>query len=185
MDAVALIRRLHQHRAWVNANLIAAAETLSDENLRRMFPIGQGSIWKSLLHLFAAEYVWLATLHGDESPVAPGDLPNRLPGNQLGEKPIPDLPQLKKLWMELEGRWTQSLEELTSEQLDEQAPKWVSQSGKRTRISTSRSDIHLHVCTHAHYTTAQVVNMLKQTGAASLPEVMMITLARSEAAAAE
>jgi uncharacterized damage-inducible protein DinB len=40
----------------------------------------------------------------------------------------------------------------------------------------------LHVCTHAQYTTAQVVNMLRQVGATSLPDTMLITLARKQMA---
>jgi len=39
------------------------------------------------------------------------------------------------------------------------------------------------VCTHAQYTTAQVINMLRQLGAQPLPDPMLITLARGEAAA--
>src|SRR5262245_66447311 len=69
VDAVALVRRLHQHRSWVNEKLLAAAALLSDEQLRRPFPIGQGSVWKTLLHLYAGEYVWLEALEGNEDPV--------------------------------------------------------------------------------------------------------------------
>src|SRR5215467_9857235 len=85
MSAVELLQRLHQHRAWVNSNLLTAAATLSDEQLRTSLPIGQGSVWKSLLHLYAAEYVWLEALHGNEAFLVPGDLPGQLPGNQQGE----------------------------------------------------------------------------------------------------
>ena len=38
-------------------------------------------------------------------------------------------------------------------------------------------DVLLHVCTHAHYTSAQVVNMLRQVGLDPLPDVMLISLA--------
>jgi len=62
MDAVDLVKRLHQHRAWVNGNLLNAAAQLSDEQLRSQYQIGQRSIWKSLVHLYAAEYVWLEAL---------------------------------------------------------------------------------------------------------------------------
>jgi len=55
--AVAIVQRLHQHRAWVNENLLAAAAALSEESLKQPFPIGQSSVWQSLLHLYAAEYV--------------------------------------------------------------------------------------------------------------------------------
>jgi uncharacterized damage-inducible protein DinB len=91
MNAVELLQRLHQHRAWVNNNLLAAAATLSDEQLRSPFQIGQGSVWKSLVHLYAAEFVWLEVLHGNEEFIVPGDLPDKLPGNQQGEGGITDL----------------------------------------------------------------------------------------------
>ena len=75
MNAVELLQRLHQHRTWVNGNLLTAAAALSDEQLRSAFQIGQGSVWKSLLHLYAAEHVWLEALVGDEGFLVPGDLP--------------------------------------------------------------------------------------------------------------
>ena len=40
--------------------------------------------------------------------------------------------------------------------------------------------IGFHVCTHAQYTVANVVNMLKQAGAEKLPKTMLIALARFE-----
>ncbi len=85
MNALDSIRRLHEHRAWVNRNLRDAARGLSDESLRKSYPMGQGSIWKSLVHLYAAEYVWLETLLGDERALLPGDVPDKLPGNQQGQ----------------------------------------------------------------------------------------------------
>lgn len=44
MNAVEIIQRLHQHRAWVNRHMLDAATTLSVEQLRETFPIGQGSV---------------------------------------------------------------------------------------------------------------------------------------------
>jgi hypothetical protein len=55
-------------------------------------------------------------------------------------------------------------------------------SGLGKRLATRRADVPLHVCTHAHYTAAQVVNMLRQTGVPKLPETMLISLARQEMA---
>ena len=93
MNALDLVRRLHDHRAWANRRLLEAAGSLSGEQLRQPFSIGQGSIWKSLLHLYAAEYVWLATLEGDPAPLVPGDLPGKIPGNQEGQGGIASLAQ--------------------------------------------------------------------------------------------
>jgi uncharacterized damage-inducible protein DinB len=175
-SAMAVVQRLHQHRAWVNGNLLRAAEGLSDEQLRKEFPIGQGSIWKSLLHLRAGEYVWLAALLGDDDPVMPGDLPGRIPGNQLGEGAISSLTELREKWEQLEGRWQRYLAELPPQSLEDPVYKVAFSTGQR--VATRRLDVLLHVCTHAQYTTAQVVNMLRHLGVEKLPETMLITLAR-------
>src|SRR5262249_33532527 len=119
MTAVELLHRLHQHRAWVNSNLLAAAAALSDEQLQSAFPIGQGSVWKSLLHLCAAEYVWLEALHGNEAFLVPGDLPGKLPGNQQGEGGITGLADLRLKWSSLEQRWVGYLAALTPAALQE------------------------------------------------------------------
>jgi uncharacterized damage-inducible protein DinB len=178
-NAVAVIRRLHQHRAWVNDNLLAAAGALAGEPLRRQFPIGQGSIWMSLVHLYAAEFVWLEALLGNEDPVARGDLPGRIPGNQLGERPFTTLDELRHAWAQLAARWTSYLEGLTEQSLEEPVYKLVSST--QARAATRRVDVLLHVCTHAHYTAAQVVNMLRHAGIERMPDTMLISLARQEA----
>jgi uncharacterized damage-inducible protein DinB len=55
--AVSILHRLHQHRASANEKLVEAAATLSTDQLRQPFDIGQGSVWQSLLHMYAAEYL--------------------------------------------------------------------------------------------------------------------------------
>ena len=178
MNAVELLKRLHQHRAWVNDNLLIAAAQLSEAKLRSPFPIGQGSIWKSLLHLYAAEYVWLETLLGNEQFLVPGDLPGKLPGNQQGEGGVTDLADLRLKWSELAKRWTGYLDNLSSAALEEVVYRKSISLG--TRLGIRRSDALLHVCTHAHYTAAQVVNMLRHADVEKLPETMLISLARYE-----
>jgi uncharacterized damage-inducible protein DinB len=177
MNAVELLQRLHQHRAWVNGNLLAAAATLNDEQLRSPFQIGQGSVWKSLLHLYAAEYVWLEALLGNEAALVPGDLPGKLPGNQQGEGGNTGLDDLRHKWSSLEQRWVGYLEALTPAALEELVYRKSTSLG---RFGTRRVDVLLHVCTHAHYTAAQVVNMLRHAGMEKLPETMLISLARHE-----
>jgi uncharacterized damage-inducible protein DinB len=178
MNAVEVLQRLHQHRAWVNGNLLTAAATLSDDQLRSAFTIGQGSVWKSLLHLYAAEYVWLEALLGNEAFVVPGDLPGHIPGNQQGAGGITGLDDLRQQWSALEQRWVGHLASLTPPALAEVVYRKSSAGG---RFGTRRRDVLLHVCTHAHYTAAQVVNMLRHVGVEKLPDTMLISLARQEA----
>lgn len=179
MNSVDLINRLHQHRAWVNGNLLTAASALSEDQLRSPYQVGQGSIWKSLTHLYAAEYVWLEALVGNEDSLAPGDAAGKLPGNQEGEDGIRDLDDLRQKWSSLDLRWTNYLASLTPESLEDAVHRKSSSTGKR--FTTRRSDVLLHVCTHAQYTAAQVINMLRKAGMEKLPETMLISLARQEA----
>ena len=178
MNAIELLQRPYQHRVGVNRNLLTAAATLSDEQLQSSFPIGQDSVWKSLLHLYAAEHVWLEALVGDEGFLVPGDLPGKIPGNQQGEGGITGLDDLRQKWSALGQRWIGHLASLTPTALEEVVYR-KSSSGKR--FGTRRSDVLLHVCTHAHYTAAQVVNMLRHVGVEKLPDTMLISLARQEA----
>jgi uncharacterized damage-inducible protein DinB len=181
MNAVDVIRRLHEHRMWTSHHLREAVAQLSPEALRQTYAIGQGSIWKSLLHLYAAEYVWLEALSGNETGVAPGDVAGKLPGNQEGPDPIATLERLEAVWSALDARWQNFLTGLTVEALDQPAVRRLSY-GKlaRQRLTTLRSDVLLHVCTHAAYTTAQLVNMLRQTGVTPLPDPMLISMARQQ-----
>lgn len=181
MNAVDLVQRLHQHRAWVNGNLLTNAASLSEDQLRTPFQIGQGSIWKSLVHLYAAEFVWLESLFGNEDPLVQGDLPGKLPGNQEGEGGITNLDDLRDKWIALEQRWSSYLASLTPESLNELVYKKSTSYGLGKRYATRRSDVLLHICTHAQYTVAQVLNMFRQSGVDTLPDTMLISLARREA----
>jgi uncharacterized damage-inducible protein DinB len=176
MNSVELIRRLHEHRAWANHNLLDAAGELPSDSLRRSFPIGQGSIWKSLLHMYAAEYVWLEAQLGSEDAIVPGDVRGKLPGNQEGPRAISSLDELEAKWTQLDSRWLDYLRALPDEALEDTVFKVASSTGKRH--AGRRSDMLLHVCTHAQYTAAQVVNMLRHCGVAALPDVSLISLAR-------
>ena len=168
---------------WANSRLLCAVEPLDDDQLRTPLPIGQGSIWKTLTHLYAAEYVWLEALLGQENPLTPGDVAGQLPGNQEGDDAVQSLAELASRWQALDRRWQSYLAALADESLEDIVWKTSSLSGLRRRQGTRRRDVLLHVCTHAQYTTAQLVNMLRQVGMPASPDVMLISMAREEMAA--
>lgn len=183
MTASDLMRRLHRHRTWANHRLLEAASPLGEEQLRRPLPIGQGSVWRTLTHLMAAESNWLEALLGNEAALFPGDATGKLPGNQEGEGALASLDELTSKWRDLERRWDEYLAGLTDGALDEVVFKVSTSTGAARRFGARRVDVLLHVCTHAQYTTAQMVNMLRQLGADHLPDVMLISMARQEAGA--
>lgn len=180
MTSVELIKRLHEHRMWSNRQLLTATEGLTELQLQQTFDIGQRSVWKTLLHMLAAEYVWLEALEGNETPLMPGDQFGLLPGNQQAEGAILSFNELQLKWEDVDRRWNTYLSSLNESNIDEFVYKVSTSSQKGNRLGTKRSDILLHVCTHAQYTTAQLVNMLKQLGRTSLPDSMLITMARQE-----
>ena len=184
MTACDLIRRLHEHRIWANRRLIDAAQELDPEQLHQPYEIGQGAVRKTLKHLVAAEWIWLAALEGDHDPTMPGDVPGHIPGNQKAEGAIRSLEELVARWLELAQRWEQYLSSLKDDALDEIVYKMSTSSGAGRRHRALRRDVLLHVCTHAQYTSAQLVNMLRQLGEASLPDIMLISMARAEASRA-
>ena len=171
---------MHEHRIWANGVLLASARTLTDEQLRTSIPIGQGSLWATLLHLYAAEYVWLEALRGDETPLTPGDLPGELPGNQKGEDALSSLAELERAWGALDRRWNTYLSGLTEKHVEKPVKKRSTSSGRGETFETPALDVLLHVCTHAQYTTAQAVHMFRRLGVEPLPDVMLITLSRGQ-----
>jgi len=81
------------------------------------------------------------------------------------------LAELTARWEMLQRRWDGFLATLTAESLDQTVYKNSTSSGHAKRHGTRRSDILLHLCTHSQYTTAQVVNMLRQLGLSPLPDI--------------
>ncbi|MCA9052481.1 MAG: DinB family protein, partial [Planctomycetaceae bacterium] len=162
MSAADIIRRLHRHRQWVNRQLLAVVQGLSLEQLHTPLAIGQGSVWRTLTHLLAAEFVWLGTLQGDDQARLPGDVTGRLPGNQAGPNAIVSLGELTDRWRSLDQAWDTYLAALDDDTLDQTVYRVSTSSGAGKRWGVRTSDVLLHVCTHAQYTTAQLVNMLRQ-----------------------
>lgn len=72
-----------------------------------------GCIWMSLLHLYAAENIWLEALGGNEDPLTPGDVAGKLPGNQEGPDAIATLSELQIEWEYLAEQWSRYLASLS------------------------------------------------------------------------
>lgn len=100
----------------------------------------------------------------------------QLPGNQIGEGGVKSFIELRDQWSHQEKSWIEYLSGLTVDLLDDPV-YWVSTSvSGGERFVTSRSDEILHVCLHAHYTAAQVVNMFRHLSVEKLPKTMLIQL---------
>lgn len=168
MNGVEVIQRLHEHRMWVNERLRSKAGMLTAVQLYRRFEIGRGSVWSSLVHLYAAELVWLEALQGNDN------------AGLVGDNDFDSLDDLALAWDALDERWRALLASITDKDLDRGVAKVSRSSGAGQMYVTPMHDVLLHVCTHAHYTSAQTVNMLRRLGIppSELPDGMLITLSR-------
>jgi uncharacterized damage-inducible protein DinB len=165
MEAIQILRRLHQYRAWSNRQLLNACSPLSAEQLHAPFEIGQGSVWKSLVHLLAADSLWLDAFEGrPDSPVP-------------CEADFKDLQELADRWADLDRRWLDALARPDVSDLERPV---VRADLRNQRFTMDRLDAHLQVCTHAAYTAAQLVNMLRHLGVAPLPNCMLVAMAYAE-----
>ena len=60
MDAVGIIRTMIDYSGWATKGILAAAESLSDEELKRTMPgAGHGSLWGQLVHIVKVEIGWV------------------------------------------------------------------------------------------------------------------------------
>jgi uncharacterized damage-inducible protein DinB len=165
MEAIQILHRLHQYRAWCNRQLLHACRPLSAEQLHAPFEIGQGSVWKSLVHLLAADSLWLDAFEGrPDSPVP-------------CEADFKDLEELADRWADLDRRWLDALARLDGSDLERPV---LRADLRNQRFTLDRVDAHLQVCTHAAYTAAQLVNMLRRLGVAPLPNCMLVAMAYAE-----
>jgi uncharacterized damage-inducible protein DinB len=160
MSSAATIRRLHEHRIWTRAKILAAARACSDEELRRPFEMGVGSLFGSIVHLWGAEMVWANVLEeGDPALMIP-------PASAF-----PTLTALEEAWKPLDARWAKLLA-----RADDGA--FLAKAFPRVRDGksyiTNAHDIYLHVCTHQHYHAAQISNMLRQLGKALGPNDLIV-----------
>jgi uncharacterized damage-inducible protein DinB len=165
MEAIQILHRLHQYRAWCNRQLLSACRPLSAEQLHAPFEIGQGSVWRSLVHLLAADSLWLDAFEGrPDSPIP-------------CEADFKDLQELANRWADLDRRWLDALARLDGSDLERPV---LRADLRNQRFTLDRVDAHLQVCTHAAYTAAQVVNMLRRLGVAPLPNCMLVAMAYAE-----
>jgi len=150
------IRHLFDYTEWANELTLNAAAALSDEDLRRDFKISHSSIFATLLHMAAAEWIWLERWHG-RSPAG------KEAWSLWTTDSCADLKVLTKRWDEVIERRAQLISELDEPRLAaELSFKLLSGDPNTLRLA----DQMQHVVNHATLHRGQVVGMIRQLGIA-------------------
>ena len=148
------IRHLFDYTEWANELTLNAAAALSDEDLRRDFKISHSSIFATLLHMAAAEWIWLERWHG-RSPAG------KEAWSLWTTDSCADLKVLTKRWDEVIERRAQLISQLDEPRLAaELSFKLLSGDPNTLRLV----DQMQHVVNHATLHRGQVVGMIRQLG---------------------
>lgn len=145
------IRHLFDYTEYANHLVLDAAEKLTDQQLRHDVKISHGSIFGTLVHMAAAEWIWLARWQGES------------PAGLWKEDAFADLKTLRAEWQKIEADRKALLDGLTMDALH------ADLSYKNTKgelASLPLVALIQHVVNHATLHRGQVVGMIRQLGIA-------------------
>jgi len=136
------------YTAWASQHLVQAASRLSPEELARDFGTADRSVLDTLVHIYAADRVWLSRLSGSPHPGFITDADR-------------SLAVLQNDWPALHQRWKQWTAGLTEEQIS--APlAYTDMSGRHWNQPVWQ--LVLHVVNHATHHRGQVSGFLRTMG---------------------
>jgi uncharacterized damage-inducible protein DinB len=141
---------LLDHDRWATGQIIRACMALTDEQFKRPFEMGPGSLHNTTRHIVGATQGWGDLLAGREP---------RPRLEQVGDRTAAEL---LVLWDEVAGDFARSAR---GHPLDEQ----VSRDRGGKMYTFTRGGVITHVATHGMHHRAQCLNMLRQVGVDPLP----------------
>jgi len=152
---------LLNHNAWANNRLVKLAESLpADEPFYRAFPMGEGSLHATLIHIAGAMIHWAERLADIE------------PGEPIENQQF-EINQLQALFDSAH----QSLETIVQQLIETNRLDETMTHPEAPKPFTRRMAIH-HVFTHSGHHRAQALNMLRHTlNTTDLPDTDVIEYA--------
>lgn len=143
------IQKLFAYTEWANHLTLDAVEKLTVEQQRQNFNISHGSIFGTLVHTAAAEWVWLERWQG-VSPTALWRV-----------EEYDDLAHLRVRWQQVEANRQTYLASLTDADL-ERLLEFRLLSGQADALPLGAQ--MQHVVNHSTLHRGQVVGMIRQLG---------------------
>lgn len=144
------VRHLYEYNAWANARVLDAASALDEEQFTRDLGSSHASVRDTLVHIMAAEHIWL-TRWGGESPTS-----------LLNPARFPTPEAVRAHWAGVEA----ALLKFAAEVTDDSLARVISYTNTRGEVwSYPLGDMMRHVVMHSSYHRGQVTTMLRQLGA--------------------
>jgi len=144
-----LVRTLYRYNAWATARIFQAATPLSAAELAAPSGASFGSVRETLVHIMAAQWIWLARWKGTS------------PTTLLDAREFPDLASLRARWDELEAETQRFVETLTDSDLS-RVVEYRNTRGERWAYPLWQQVVHQ--VNHATYHRGEVAATLTQLG---------------------
>ena len=144
------IQQLYKYNKWANDTVLHSVSPLSNEELTRQLGGSFPSVRDTLVHIMAAEWIWLRRWKG----VSPRALFNA--------SEFPNLEAVKGYWSEIQTEQVAFVSDVTDESLNE-IIKYVNTKNQTWQYPLGR--LMQHVVNHSSYHRGQVANFLRQLGA--------------------
>lgn len=143
---------LYAYDRWANAQVLAIASGLTDEQRARQSAASYGSVFGTLVHILWSEWVWLGRWPTPRATADPRSLSDFVP--------------LRDLWAVVESEQRAFLAGLT----DADLTKRISYQGSNGATWTYALQHMLqHVVNHSSYHRGQLTTMFRELGATPRP----------------
>jgi uncharacterized damage-inducible protein DinB len=141
--------KLFAYTRWANARVIGVSADLVSLELHQEIASSFSSIFKTLEHMFFAEWVWLKRLNG----ISPA---RRFDGHEFR-----NLAELCQWWEINDLEWQAFVEAMA----DADAAREITYRNLQgEEFTVSQENIMHHVANHATYHRGQIVTMLRRLG---------------------
>jgi len=158
-----LLQQYAAYNQWANDRILTAAETLSTEQLHQQISSSFNSIWQTIFHLWGAEMLWWNRLQKGPHIAVVED---RFEGN---------ITELANTMRRQDQQFVHLVNNLAENAFHE---KLDYQSMKGDPFSQEVYLLLQQVFNHGTYHRGQLVTMLRQAGAATIPNTDFISWSR-------
>jgi uncharacterized damage-inducible protein DinB len=143
------INLLFEFNYWEKGRMLGAVDSLSEELLYNDLKTSFGTLHGTLVHICAAEDVWLHRLTGTASP------------KFLTVADLPDYGAVKAKWQEVEKEMLAYVHSLTEEQLQK---TFTFLNVKGEPVANVLWQALQHLVNHGTYHRGQITSMIRQLG---------------------
>jgi uncharacterized damage-inducible protein DinB len=161
---IAQLKKYVHYNKWANQLIAKQTETLTQEQIHTEIVGSFNSVYKTILHIWDAESIWLQRLNMAETILVPS---TNQPSNWR---------QIIESWLQTSDLLLEKIAEFKDN--NNMTHQVVYLDSKRIPHKSEVQDIFMHVCNHSTYHRGQITNFLRQLGITKLSSTDFITYSR-------